>query len=80
MGEYRETYKSRKGIHKLPVYPADHKVGMEVPLGGSNCDKCEYLKHPQVCGESHFIQWNGSSLIPIPTEQYCCDFFETKGK
>lgn len=62
----------------LPVYPPDHKVGMEVPKGGSNCDKCEYLKAPQKCGEQHFIQWNKSDTIPAPTEKYCCDFFEEK--
>ena len=66
--------------HKLPQYPPDHKVGMEVPQGGSNCDKCEYLKAPQTCGEQHFIEWNGSDHIPQPTDRYCCDFFEPKGR
>ena len=64
--------------NELPKYPADHKVGMEVPEGGSNCDKCEYLKGPQKCGESHFIEWNGSDRIPVKTSRFCCDFFETK--
>lgn len=62
----------------LPIYPPNHKVGMKVPVGGSNCDKCEYLKSPQKCGETHFIQWNKSDTIPVSTNEYCCDFFEAK--
>jgi hypothetical protein len=62
--------------NELPKYPADHKVGMAVPEGGSNCDKCEYLKGPQRCGEEHFVRWNGSDKIPVKTSRYCCDFFE----
>lgn len=67
-----------KSQNKLPVYPPDHKVGMQVPEGGSNCDKCEYLRGPQKCGESHFIAWNGSDQIPVKTSRYCCDFFGAK--
>lgn len=66
------------GTHPLPKYPKDHKLGMRVPKGGSNCDKCEYLAGRQKCGEEHFIQWNGSDEIPISTDSYCCDFFEIK--
>jgi hypothetical protein len=58
---------------------------MEVPEGGSNCDKCHYLRGPQKCGEQHFIEWDGgknkpadSDTIPIKTSRYCCDFFEEK--
>lgn len=50
---------------------------MRVPKGGSDCAKCEYVSG-QNCKERHFIQWNGSKNIPGPTDQYCCDFFETK--
>ena len=66
---------SNKG--KLPNYPADHKVGMHVPAGGSNCHKCEYV-NGQNCRQKQFVQWNGSNRIPLPTNQYCCDFFEAK--
>jgi hypothetical protein len=65
------------GRKKLPQYPADHEVGMRVPEGGSDCAKCEYV-NGQKCTEKHFIQWNGSDVIPEPTNSYCCDFFEPK--
>lgn len=74
----------KKPKAKLPEYPADHKLGMEVPEGGSNCDGCEYLAGPQRCGEEHFIEWqrlNGVAepeRIPKKTSRYCCDFFGIK--
>lgn len=61
----------------LPFYPSNHKVGMVVPEGGSNCAKCEHV-NAQNCNETHFIQWNKSSVIPAPVTKYCCDFFEEK--
>ena len=64
---------------KLPVYPADHPLGMRVPKGGSNCAKCEYVRG-QNCKEEHFIEWNGSNKIPAPIDEYCCDFFEDGGE
>lgn len=64
--------------HVLPQYPADHKVGMEVPEGGSNCDKCSHLTGPQKCDDKEFVEWNGSKTIPGPTGRYCCDFFGTR--
>lgn len=69
---------AKSKTHKLPKYPPDHQVGMEVPVGGSDCDKCEYLVGPQTCGESHFIEWNGSNHIPVPTNKWCCDFYDIK--
>jgi len=62
---------------QLPDYPADHQVGMKVPKGGSDCAKCEYVDG-QDCTQKDFVKWNGSSTIPAPTDQYCCDFFEAK--
>lgn len=64
----------------LPKYSADHKVGMEVPEGGSNCDKCAHLVSPQKCDDEEFVEWNGSSRIPVKTSRYCCDFFKAKAK
>lgn len=61
--------------HKLPHYPADHKVGMRVPVGGSDCEKCQFVAG-QNCTQKDFISWNGSDRIPAPTDRYCCDFFE----
>jgi len=63
--------------HQLPDYPKDHKVGMRVPKNGSDCAKCEYVDG-QHCKQKDFIGWNGSNLIPAPTDEYCCDFFEIK--
>jgi len=62
---------------KLPEYPPNHKLGMEVPEGGSDCAKCEYWKN-DLCSNSYFIKWNGTGEIPTKPEKYCCDFFETK--
>lgn len=67
----------KTGKHKLPDYPPDHKVGMRVPKGGSDCAKCEYVQG-QNCKQKDFIKWNGSNVIPAPTDEYCCDFFEAK--
>ena len=68
-----------KGKGVLPVYPKDHKVGMRVPPGGSNCQKCEYVSG-QNCKQELFIAWNGGPKIPAPVGEYCCDFFEDGGE
>jgi broad specificity phosphatase PhoE len=67
---------------KKPQYPPDHKPGMKVPKGGSNCAKCEYLKDAdkKLCGNEYFIKWNGSELIPGEIDAYCSDYFESKKK
>lgn len=69
-------------------YPEDHQVGIEVPRGGSDCQKCEYLKDPEkrICGNKFFIRAActdpvkpaGSSKIPLPIDEYCCDLFQTR--
>jgi hypothetical protein len=53
--------------------------GMEVPHGGSNCEKCEYV-NGQKCKHEDFIKWNGSETIPLPTNRYCCNAFESREK
>ena len=58
-------------------YPADHQLGMQVPTGGSDCAKCEYVDG-QNCKNEIFQKWNGSPTIPAPTDEYCCDLFETE--
>jgi len=58
------------------TYPADHKVGMKVPLNGSDCAKCEYLEKG-ICVNENFIKWNGTGVLPEKPNEYCCDFFET---
>lgn len=65
-------------------YPRDHQFGMEVPVGGSNCDKCEYLAGDRKCGNEYFIKNSsdnkpaGSDRIPMKTDRYCCDVFDEK--
>jgi hypothetical protein len=61
-------------------YPKNHKAGMAVPRGGSNCAKCAYLVDAQkkICGEPNFIAWNGSKFIPGEIDSYCSDWFEAK--
>lgn len=59
-------------------YPADHKPGMKVPKGGSDCAKCRYFKPPQTCRNKYFQAWRGSDRIPAPPDQYCSDWFEEK--
>lgn len=71
--------KIKVSAKKLPTYPADHKVGMVVPLGGSDCLKCEYVSG-QKCTKDLWVKWNGSDTIPAPTDSYCCDFFEADKK
>ena len=47
---------------------------MRVPPGGSNCFKCEYVDGKD-CKNSKFVAWNGSDVIPLDVNEYCCDFF-----
>lgn len=55
-------------------------VGMRVPKGGSDCAKCEYLKdaEKQLCGNKHFIAWNGGPKFTAPADEYCCNYFNFK--
>lgn len=65
--------------HRLPEYPANHKVGIRVPKGGSDCAKCEYVSDDRkACGNERFVKWNGSKFLPAPADSYCCDFFEER--
>lgn len=62
---------------QFPHYPRDHKVGMEVPLNGSDCAKCEYVRnHDRECANEKWSAWHGSHILPKPANRYCCDFFE----
>jgi len=53
---------------------------MAVPKGGSNCEKCEYLKDAKnkICGNQFFIAWNKSEVIPGEIDRYCSDWFDWK--
>jgi hypothetical protein len=72
-----EKKQSRK--QSAVKYPADHKLGMRVPKNGSDCAKCEYVDGKN-CTNTVFVKWNGSEVIPLPIDEYCCDMFETKEK
>lgn len=64
---------------KGPItYPPDHKPGMKVPKGGSNCVSCEYYEGNNLCGNEYFKKWMGSNKIPAPPEEYCSDWYEQK--
>ncbi len=67
----------------LPIYPPDHQVGMRVPKGGSDCEKCRYLAENKTdCTQEKFQEWQKnkgikkSEVIPEKIYEYCCDFFE----
>lgn len=54
---------------------------MEVPLGGSSCAKCEYLRGTSDCANRGFQKWNADSAkLPKPANRYCCDLFEAGRK
>jgi len=67
----------KKVVHKQSAvkYPATHKLGMRVPEGGSDCAKCKYVEEGN-CTNTIFVKWNGSEVIPLPVDEYCCDLFE----
>lgn len=61
------------------MLPADHKLGMKVPKGGSSCMSCEHLgKDGKSCEAQIFIKWNGSTKLPAPADEYCCDLYEER--
>lgn len=59
-------------------YPLDHKPGMRVPKGGSDCAKCEYLSSDSAhCRNPDWIAWHrGDDKLPYPADEYCCDWYE----
>jgi hypothetical protein len=62
--------------HPLPHHPANHPVGMKVPKGGSDCQKCKYLTgEGKKCKNEKWIDWHGNDVIPEANDEYCCDFF-----
>lgn len=55
----------------------DHKVGIQVPKGGSACSNCKYLFDDDKCTNDLWIKWNkGDNTIPVPVDEYCCDHWE----
>jgi len=77
MKSLKEILKEEKGkAAAVEVLPANHKLGMKVPKGGSSCEKCKFLKDEHNCGNKGFIKWNGSSRLPAPDDEYCCDLYD----
>lgn len=71
------TIKLKVSKTNKPTYPADHKAAMKVTKGGSMCKNCEYV-NGQKCTNEYFIKWNGSDIIPAPTDEYCSDWWEAE--
>ncbi len=72
-----EKKAKRKGV--TITHGAGHELGMRVPEGGSDCAKCGYVSGTN-CTNTIFVKWNGSEVIPLSIDEYCCDEFETKEK
>ena len=67
-----------KEQHPKVDYPANHLVGMKVPVGGSNCAKCVFVRGDD-CSNAQFVKWNfGDHKIPGNINAYCCDFFDVR--
>jgi len=60
------------------TYPADHKLGMRIPEGGSSCSNCKFLgASHKTCTHKQWIAWNaGKDKLPYRDEEYCCDLFQ----
>ena len=75
------------GSETLPpviLLPKGHKLGMRVPIGGSMCANCAALLAGNRCASPVFRQWRKAggavnpSLIPAPTDRYCCDVYQIR--
>lgn len=72
--------KTLKRPRVFPKYDTDHKVGMQVPKGGSSCSTCHYLSSDGLsCKEDKWYKWNfNDPKLPYSNNQYCCDFWKPK--
>lgn len=54
-----------------------HQPFMKVPKGGSSCANCKFLSEDKLhCVQQDFINWNETSLLPQPIDEYCSDWYE----
>lgn len=68
--------------------PAGHQLGMGVPKGGSSCAKCKYVSADhERCSMTLWVDapkakggGGGSSKLPKPADEFCCDMFEAAKK
>jgi hypothetical protein len=56
-------------------YAPSHEVGVIAPKGGTSCANCKFVLG-QYCGSTPWVEWFGSKRIPVPVDEYCCDFWE----
>jgi len=58
-------------------YPASHKLGLQVPYGGSMCKNCSFLgTDHKTCKNKEFVKWQGgNNKLPYPDENFCCDLW-----
>lgn len=56
--------------------------GMVVPRGGSSCASCDFVsKDGKNCSNTNWQDWfeketgKRTSLIPAPSDEYCCNFY-----
>lgn len=84
---YRNERDVKMGLKKseeapdYSEYPPDHKLGMEVPKGGSSCASCSFVSEDgKHCGNEVFQKWEGSDVLPKPADEYCCDLYKIRDK
>ncbi len=76
------TDKTKRFGGKWFDYSENHKLGMEVPEGGSSCSNCIFLGiDHKTCKNKEWIKWNsGNNKLPVEDERYCCDLYNWKTK
>ena len=61
------------------ILPSTHLAAMKVPKGGSMCANCKWIDETgKLCFCPHFIEWNGSEVIPGKADEYCSDWYQPK--
>ena len=81
------TFRDGKG--RVFILPPNHRPGMPVPRGGSQCANCMFVYYPEKggggstgtknphCWEPGFVAWNGGTKIPTKdARDYCSDWWE----
>lgn len=73
---------SQELIH-LRKSRSKHKIGMEVPKGGSSCARCKYLVDRHYCSLAMWVNapkrdggGGGDPELPLPADRWCCDGYE----
>lgn len=76
---------SEEPIETPSYHDPHHKLGMEVPKGGSSCASCRYVSEDGMkCGNPGFQAWQtdegveAPERLPAPADSYCCDNWTPK--